>query len=178
LDSEGWNNMAYYANARILKSRRVNVRVFAVFDGDTEADEKRRKVKDKLASELRIGEDHIITLKQSSIESYLLVPAAIRRAFPQIRLSEEEITSLIEKHQSKKNKKEVLDQLLRRGDIGPYTGELGAQIAQVMLTSEIQQELKDIMNTFSQSQLHQEQDDKNSREVHGQPRTTSTVKQS
>jgi len=38
VDSEGWNNMAYYANAKILKSQRLKINVFAVFDGDTEAD--------------------------------------------------------------------------------------------------------------------------------------------
>ena len=150
LDSEGWNNMAYYANARILKSRKANIEVFAVFDGDTEADEKRKNIKVKLTSELKIPEDHIMTLTQSSIESYLLVPTAIRRAFPQIRLSKKEIELFTEKHESKKNKKETLDQLLRKGDVGPYTGELGAQIAQVMLESEINQEMKDIVNKFSQ----------------------------
>jgi hypothetical protein len=166
LDSEGWNNMAYYANARVLKSRRLKVEVFAVFDGDTESDEKHKKIKERLISELKIRDDHITTLKRSSIESYLLVPNAIRRAFPLIRLSEDEIASFIQKDESKKNKKEVLDQLLRRGEIGPYTGELGAQIAQVMLDSEIDTELKDVMKNVSQpvtSQAPQEKTTKTSK---------------
>ncbi len=46
--------MDYYANARILKSRNVKVEVFAAFDGDTESDEKRKKIKERLIRDLDI----------------------------------------------------------------------------------------------------------------------------
>lgn len=150
VNSEGWNSMAYYANARVLKSRKVKVDIFAVFDGDTEADEKNKKIKERLISDLKIEQDHIITLKKHSIESYLLIPSTIKRALPLIRLSEEEIDVFFKQNESKKNKKEVLDSLLRRGGIGSYTGELGAQIAQAMREDEIDQELKEDINKFIQ----------------------------
>jgi len=66
-------------------------------------------------------------------------------------LSKDEIDDFIEQNDSKKNKKEVLDLLLRRGAIGPYTGALGAQIAQAMREDEIDQELKDMIGKFIQS---------------------------
>jgi len=151
VDSEGWNSMAYYANARILKSRKVKVIVFTVFDGDTEGDEKYRKIKERLIADLKISPDHIVTFKKSSIEAYLLVPSAIKRALPQIRLSEEEIKAFISANESKKNKKDVLDKLLKRGGIGSYSGQLGAEIADNMPEDEIDIELRTIMNKFSQS---------------------------
>lgn len=151
VDSEGWNSMAYYANARILKSRKVKAIVFTVFDGDTEGDDKYKKIKERLIADLKISQDHIVTLKKSSIEAYLLVPSAIKRALPQIRLSEEEIKAFISTNESKKNKKDVLDTLLKRGGIGSYSGQLGAEITDNMLEDEIDTEFRNIMKKFSQS---------------------------
>lgn len=45
IDAGGWNNMDYYANARILTTKRVKVGISAIFDGDTEKDERNRKMK-------------------------------------------------------------------------------------------------------------------------------------
>lgn len=150
VDSEGWNSMAYYANARILKSRKVKVNIFALFDGDTESNEKYKKIKERLIKDLEIEQERIITLQKTSIESYLLVPSSIKRAFPLIHLSENEIDEFIKQRDSKKNKKDVLDLLLKRGGIGAYNGVLGAQIAQAMRDDEIDSELKDIINKFIQ----------------------------
>jgi len=142
IDAEGWNSMAYYANARVLKSRRINVEVFAIFDGDTEREEKNKKIKERLLKELNLGESRVYTLEKNSIEAYLLVPAAIKRAFPQIRLSELEIATFIRNNEQKQNKKEVLHLLLKRGGIDAYDGEVGAQIVQAMKDEEIENELK------------------------------------
>jgi len=150
IDSEGWNNMAYYANARILKSRQVKLDVFAVFDGDTEKEERNKKIRDRLNKELKLKEDCIITLEKSSIEAYLLVPSAIKRAFPQIRLSEEEISDFITRNEQKKNRKQVLEQLLKRGGIDTYSGEIGSQIAQAFKDNEIDEELKSIFQKLTQ----------------------------
>lgn len=144
IDSEGWNNMAYYANARVLKSRKVKFDVFAIFDGDTEREEKNKEIKKRLIEELKLAEDHIVTLQKSSIEAYLLVPAAIKRAFPQIRLSVDEIADFIKKNEQKKNKKEVLESLLKRGGIDVHGAELGAHIAEALKDSEIDEEIKSI----------------------------------
>ena len=150
IDAQGWNSMAYYANARVLKSRRINVNVFVIFDGDIERDERRKKIKERLVKELNLKEDNIVTLKKSSIEEYLLIPAAIKRAFPQIRLTEQEIEACIKASEAKRNKKEVLDLILKRGGIGSYDGEKGVQIVQAMRENEIDNELKDILNMLKQ----------------------------
>jgi predicted ATPase len=144
LDAEGWNNMSYYANARVLKSRKIKFDVFAIFDGDTEKEEKRKEIKKRLVEELKLSEDHIITLKKSSIEAYLLVPAGIKRAFPQIRLSVEEIADFIKKNDQKKNKKELLESLLKRGGINTHDAEIIARIAEALRDNEIDEEIKGI----------------------------------
>jgi putative ATP-dependent endonuclease of OLD family len=149
IDSEGWNSMAYYANARVLKSRIINVQVFAIFDGDIDKEEKYKKIKERLTTTLKLKEGHVVTLEKHSIEAYLLVPSAIVRAFPNIRLSEEEISHIISQCSEKKNKKEVLKLVLRRGGIDFYDGEMGAKIMQAMTRSEIDEELKSIINVLS-----------------------------
>jgi len=149
IDSEGWNSMAYYANARVLKSRNIKVQVFAIFDGDTDKEEKYKKIKERLTATLKLEGNHIITLNKNSIEAYLLVPPAIARAFPNIRLSEEEIANMISQNSEKKNKKEVLKLVLRRGGIDFYDGEMGAKIMQAMTRNEMDEELKGIINMLS-----------------------------
>lgn len=150
IDSEGWNSMAYYVNARVLKTRKVKIDAFAIFDGDTEKEARNKKIKERLLKDLDLKEEHSVTLKRDSIEAYLLVPKAIKRAFPQIRLSEEEIEDFIARNEQKKNKKEVLELLLKRGGIGAYDGEIGAQIAQALKDSEIDDELKNIYQLLIQ----------------------------
>lgn len=156
IDSEGWNSMAYYANARVLKSRRTKVEVFTIFDGDTEKEERNRKIKERLVTTLPLKEDHIITLEKNSIEAYLLVPTAIKRAFPHIRLSIKEISDFISENEKKKNKKEVLRGLLKIGGIDSYNGEIGAQIIQAMTKNEIHKELKDIIDVLSSKELRKQ----------------------
>lgn len=148
IDAGGWNSMDYYANARLLKVKRVKVGVAVIFDGDTENVDRNKKIKEKLLKELKIGEESIFTLKESSIEAYLLNGRAIKRAFPTIGLSRIEIDGLIKSSENKKNKKKVLDNILKRGGIGKYNGKLGAQIAQSMTDKEINEELKGILKSI------------------------------
>jgi len=148
IDAEGWHSMAYYVNAKVLKSKNIKVNIFAVFDGDTELEEKQKKTKDRLIKELSIDESHIITLKENSIEGYLLVSSAIKRAFPQINLSEKEIEKFIDDHRGKKNRKEVLNLLFKRGGMFSYNGDMGVQIIQAMHQGEINPELKNIIENF------------------------------
>ena len=110
--------------------------------------DRNKKIKERLIHELNIKEDHIITLQRNSIEAYLLVPSAIKRAFPQIGLSEQEIDEFIKRNEGKKNKKQVLDLLLKRGGIEIYDGETVAQIAQAMKENEIDDELKKILHSI------------------------------
>ncbi|MCH8012239.1 MAG: AAA family ATPase [Candidatus Marinimicrobia bacterium] len=132
IDSGSWNNMSYYANAKILQNRRIKVQVFVIFDGDTECTKKIRKLKNRLIAELKIPKDHILTLNQSEVEGYLLDSRAITDAFPEIHLSQEELDKRIGPYRGRRNQKAVLDELFREFGIGRYDGELGARIVQKM----------------------------------------------
>ena len=148
IDAEGWNNMNYYANAKVLTSKRVNVEISVIFDGDTEKVERNKKIKEKLVKQLNLDEDYIYTLSKNSIEDYLLNIRAIKRAFPTITLSTSEIRNIIKNNKNKKNKKKVLDYILKRGGIGKYNGKLGAQIIRAMTEREINGELKQIIKSI------------------------------
>lgn len=142
IEAQGWNNMDYYANARVLQSKRIRLTPYVVFDGDTEKDEKRRPIKEKLLKELKLPQGNIFTLQQNSIEDYLAVPQAIGRAFPLMTMSRVEIAEFLETNKGKKNRKTVLDALFRRGGLDGYDGDKGARIARVMLEREIPDEIK------------------------------------
>jgi hypothetical protein len=149
VDAGGWTSMGYFANAKILRSLRPSRRIFVIFDGDTE---RNKKIKERLLNELNVKDENIITLTETQIEAYLLVPSAIKRAFPNISLSESEISETIEMEKSKKNKKEILDMILRKGNMGPYDDEKAGSIAKSFLESEISNEIKGIFEKISSKQ--------------------------
>ena len=152
IDSEGYGNMHYYANAKILQSRRVKIPVFVIFDGDTERRKKHKEIKRRLEKELDIPEDHIITLNKNSIEDYILIPRAIKEAFPEMKMSEDEIKRFLEENKEKKNKKNVLDKLFRKGGMGKYKEkEYGKKIAEKMKIEEIDEEIKKLIKKFVES---------------------------
>lgn len=146
IDSEGWKSMKYYANAKILHSKIVEIPVFVVFDGDTEREE---EIKKRLVKELDLDESHIKTLTKNSIENYLLVPRALKAAFPKSNQTEKEIQKFFEDNKTKKNKKEVLDLLFKEGGLGKYREiEYGVRIAKEMKQDEIDDEIKDLFKEW------------------------------
>jgi predicted ATP-dependent endonuclease of OLD family len=149
VDAGGWTNMEYFANAKILRSFKPSRNIFVIFDGDTE---KHREIKKRLLSELNIKDENIITLPENQAEAYLLVPSAIRRAFPNLNLSESEISEIIEEGKNKKNKKDLLDLILRRGNVGSYDEEKARIIAKSFLENEIHPNIKEIFNKISRQQ--------------------------
>ncbi|MEM2146757.1 MAG: AAA family ATPase [Candidatus Jordarchaeaceae archaeon] len=146
VDAGGWTSMEYFANAKILGSLKPPRRIFVVFDGDTE---RNKKIKERLLNELNVKDENIITLKETQIEAYLLVPSAIKRAFPNLNLSESEILGIIEAEKDKKNKKILLDLILRKGNLGPYDDEKAGSIAKSFLENEINNEIKAIFTKIS-----------------------------
>jgi len=154
IDSGGWTNMQYFANAKTLRSLRPERNIFVIFDGDTD---KHKKIKERLLKELNLKEENIITLPEPQIEAYLLVPSVIRRAFPNIKLSENDISKIIEEGKNKKNKKDLLDQILREGNLGPYDEEKAGIIAKNFLEDEIPPEIKEIFNKLTRQQNEMEQ---------------------
>lgn len=149
VNAEGWNSMEYYANARVLRSRRIAVTPHVIFDGDTSTDAKMKQVKERLVQQLSIPEANVHTLGKNTIEDYLIVPSAIRRAFPQLNLSLEEVRHYFDEQKNKRNKKTVLDSLLKRGGMEGYDGEKGAQIARVMRDSEVDNQIKEIFKQLT-----------------------------
>ena len=102
VDAAGWTNMDYVTKAKVAVG--VGRPVVVFFDGDTSA-RKNKEVKDALVGSLGIPQERIVTLARNALEDYLMVPGAIKRAFPLIDLSEAEIAALFKEHESKKNKK-------------------------------------------------------------------------
>jgi hypothetical protein len=133
IDTEGWNNMHYYANVRVAQSRRVRIEVFVIFDGDTERKERNQVIKKRLVEKLDLPEEHVLTLDQSEAEGYLLDPTAILKAFPrEIRLSKEELEERLAPYRTRRNQKKALDDLFQEFGVGRYDGTLGARIARAM----------------------------------------------
>lgn len=137
----GWGNIEYYANARILKTRKIPVNVHAIFDGDV-SENQSEKV-DKVKRDLDLDENSVIILKQNSIENYLLVPRAINEAFPELELSEPEIGQFIQERKERKNKKRVLKVLFKEKKL-KYHEYDGKKIAKAMKIEEIDPEIKNL----------------------------------
>lgn len=141
IDAEGFTKMNYYSESRIAKSF-LGVSLFVVFDGDTSKIKKKQQIKDVLVKQITLSEGHILTLNENSIEDYLLVPAAIKRAFPSVSKSEEDIKSFFEKTKPKRDKKKVLDILFKDLGLGKYDDEKAELIASQMRKSEIDEEIR------------------------------------
>jgi hypothetical protein len=140
IEGEGWTSHAYFAESKTaLEAKR---QVVVIFDGDTE-DSRRRDIKNRLLTQLK-SNPIIVTLIRNSIEDYILVPSAIKAAIPTIFLNEKEITSYLEGNAGKRNKKAVLDHLLKSHAGIKYDGAIGANIASHMSIGEIDPEIVEI----------------------------------
>jgi len=151
IDAEGCNSMAYYANARVLMSKRLKIALFVIFDGDTEKEAWMDKIKSRLLKQLNLDPKRIVTLNRTSIEDYLLVPRAIKEAFPAAAKSSEEIQFFLDQRRDKKNKKEVLDLLFRETGVGKYSGEKAARIVERMKRQEIDSEIQCLIKTMAEA---------------------------
>jgi len=149
MDAEGFANMNYYSNARLAKSLRVPL--FVVFDGDTSTVSKKKKIKEKLVKQITLPDDHVLTLKMNSIENYLLVPTAIKRAFSSVSKSTEGVEAFFKARGTKRGKKKVLNDLFRQLGLGKYDQEKAVQIASEMKISEIDEEIKTILSFIAAS---------------------------
>ncbi len=130
--------MDYFANADFVVTMKRPL--FTIFDGDTR-DERVRAIKEKLVSQLHIEPSRIITLSGDSIEAYLLKPRIIKAAFSSISSSEKAIESYILRFDRKRDKKEVLDGLLKRFAARKYDARAAAKMAREMKKEEIDQEI-------------------------------------
>jgi len=103
-DLEGYGYADYHPEARL--SRLLNIPMFLIFDGHIPP-EKRRKIEKRLSrNKVKIGPSHIMTLKKNSIEDYLLVPRAIKSAYPSIPKSIQDIALFVQKYKDQQKKEE------------------------------------------------------------------------
>jgi predicted ATPase len=151
IDAEGCNSMAYYANAKVLMSKRLKIALFVIFDGDTEKEAWMDKIKSRLLKQLNLDPKRVVTLSKTSIEDYLLVPRAIKEAFPAAAKSSEEIQTFLDHRKDKKNKKEVLDLLFREIGVGKYSSEKAARIVERMKRQEIDSEIQCLIKTMAEA---------------------------
>jgi len=84
LDSGGYSKIQFGTNAKILRSKAVRTRVFAVVDGDTREKGDYSAIKNAL----KIPESDILELEQENLECLLASPAAITAAFPKVHVEE------------------------------------------------------------------------------------------
>jgi hypothetical protein len=143
---EGFTNMKYYSEAQVAKS--LKIPLFIVFDGDTSTIEKKKRVKDKLIRQISLPQNHVITLTKNSIEDYLLVPTAIKRAFPSISNSVEDIEGFLKWRETKRDKRKVLKDLFNQLGLTKYDHKEATRIASKMKASEIDEEIKKILDSI------------------------------
>lgn len=137
---QGWTSMDYYAETQT--ATKADRQVVVIFDGDTDAN-RSFGIKARLISGLK-GKPLILTLKRNSIEDYLLVPRCVKAAVPSLSLDERDIASFLDNTVAKKNKKLLLDELLKKHAGVKYDGEIGAKIASEMKLEEIEPEIRSI----------------------------------
>src|SRR5438477_565126 len=91
IESGGYSNVQFYANAKILQRRAIRVEKFAVFDGDTvvRGDAKQAK---KL---LNLNEDHVLELDEANLEQILAQPKALLDSFPSLHQSEQALKAVL-----------------------------------------------------------------------------------
>ncbi len=123
VDSGGYSNIQFFANAKILRSKAVRVAVFAVVDGDTRAKGDYTQIKNALD----VPKDHLFELNKPSLEHYLANSAGILAAFgTKIGRTAEQLDSEFS-DKSGDELKAVLTRVLR--PVGGYTRDTAAQIA-------------------------------------------------
>ena len=149
MEVEGFTNMYYFSEAKLAKGLKLSS--FVVFDGDTSTIERKKRVKNRLVRLITLPEKHMLTLKKNSTEDYLLVPPAIKRAFPSTSKSVEEINAYFKKRSADRNKKQVLEDLFRQSNLGTYDHGKASCTASKMEVSEIDPEIASIFDVITKS---------------------------
>jgi hypothetical protein len=148
--TDGWTNMQYYANVDVLASKRFTVLPFLIFDGDTKNLQRNKKTMEYLMKKISLPTNQVVTLTKNSIEDYILVPRAIREAFPELQADENEINKFLNEHLDRRNKKKVLAELFRNHGLLKYREiDDARKIVKAMTKNEIDYELVNIVESLS-----------------------------
>lgn len=148
LDATGYTNLAM-----MIKDSKITalnkIPIYYLFDGDTINDESKRKIRYKLIDQLEISSKHIFTLSHNSIENYILNSKAIKMAYPEISYDRKQINDYLNANKMKKNKKRVIDKILKNGNIGKYDKIKASKIAEKIPKNEIDKEIKRILSEIT-----------------------------
>jgi hypothetical protein len=141
----GYSNTPYFlASSLIVESvTKRRIPMFVILDGDVQKDEL-----DAISSKLASNRTRctVERLPEGTIEEYLLVPEAIKRAFPEIRMTEGEVASVILAGATERDKKKVIQAVFDAGGIQVmYRPEVAAKIASAMRPDEIRPDLVQLL---------------------------------
>jgi len=141
IDIEGYTNYQSYIEAKM--TRELRIPCYIIFDGDTKEKEKEDLI--NRFEKLSLSREFAYTLRKNSIEDYLLIPRAIKHAYPDISLSVRNIEEFLQKAKNKKNKKILLRALFKKGGLGAYNKNAASLIASKIEKSEIETELVQLL---------------------------------
>ena len=123
IESGGYSNIQFFANAELIQRQAVKPDIFAIVDGDTRQKGDYQKIKNAL----HIPDNQILELTHPSLESYLADVDAIRKAFPAITTSNDEIATELD-GKTGDDLKRALQRVLR--EVGGYTPRTAALVAE------------------------------------------------
>ena len=146
--TEGWTNLRFYANARILALRKARPTIFAILDGDVESKVKSSKMFAQVKATLQLPERHLCILKDGSVESILAHPMALTGFLPETFPALEGAESAVKSLRDKQNKKKVLARLLEGLDRGPRREDL-ARLAELVPLEALPTELVDLFERIA-----------------------------
>jgi hypothetical protein len=139
LDTRGYTNMNFFAEAQL--SKEIKIPVHIIFDGDTLIEQNKRELREGVLSKMMLSNSRIHTLKEYCIESYLLNPEAIKAAFPENHLSLKEIQNFIDAQKTNPNKKRVMEGLFNKYINTSYKSEVAKRIAEKIPPKNISDEI-------------------------------------
>lgn len=125
-----------------------NIPTLYIFDGDTLSDPKRKKIRENLIKRYSNKADNIYTLSKNMIENYLLNSKSIKKAYPKIKHSKDDIKKIIERNIKKSNRKNTMNYILSPGGIGSYNKHRAKRIAQYFDIEDIDEEIKHLFSNI------------------------------
>ncbi len=143
IDTEGWTNMPFYADAKILKKLRLQPIVMVILDGDTK-DKKQERAYSNVVSQMNLPAKNIKHLKEKEIECYILNSAAWLKKYPSIKLTEDELNKEFMKIKSDEKPRHAIEQFMETNNLGYYTIDVAKEI--VLNMDSIPSEIAEILN--------------------------------
>lgn len=142
----GLNNLPFYLDSQIMKSRVVKPEVYYIVDGDVLTDEAAQSQWKIVKSHLPAADDNVFVLPEGRVlEDYLLAPAAIHRCFPTEFPSEGDINALLPARPTRgKASKAALTGLLAEKNVR-YSVDVAERIARALRVEEIPKDIREIL---------------------------------